>query len=254
MSHDGATVPLRIYRKEGEQPGSVHVYFHGGGMILGSLDMYDVTIKNYVSQTGVPIVAPDYRLAPEHPFPAPVEDCYAAAKWTADHVDELGVDPERIVIGGDSAGGNLAAAVALMSRDRGGPALAAQMLIYPMLDDRNLEPDPGLGDMLTWSYADHATGWSAYLGESFGTDGVSQYAAPTRAESLEGLPRAFLDVGGNDIFHDEDLDYATRLWRASVPTEVHVYPGGPHGYESLAAATHLAQRTLAARYGFLRSV
>ncbi len=253
-SHDGATVPLRIYRKEGEQPGSVHVYFHGGGMILGSLDMYDIAIKNYVSQTGVPIVAPDYRLAPEHPFPTPVEDCYAAAKWTAENADGLGVDADRIVVGGDSAGGNLAAAVALMARDRGGPALAAQLLIYPMLDDRNLEPDPGLGEMLTWSYADNATGWGAYLGESFGADDVSPYAAPARADSLEDLPRAFLDVGGNDIFRDEDLAYATRLWRAGVPTEVHVYPGGPHGYESLAAATDLAQRTLLARYGFLRSV
>lgn len=142
-SHDGATIGLRVYRKEGEQPGSVHVYFHGGGMILGSLDMYEVTIKNYVSQTGVPIVAPEYRLAPEHPFPTPVEDCYAAAKWTADNAEELGVDPTRIVVGSDSAGGNLAAAVALMARDRGGPDLAAQLLIYPMLDDTNLEPAPG---------------------------------------------------------------------------------------------------------------
>lgn len=253
-SHDGATVPLRIYRRSGEQPGSLHVYFHGGGMILGTLDMYEVTIKNYVSQTGVPIVAPEYRLAPEHPFPTPVEDCYAAFEWAADNAGELGVDPERIVVGGDSAGGNLAAAVALMARDRGGPALAAQLLIYPMLDDTNLEPDPALGDMLTWTYDDNHTGWAAYLGDSFGTDGVSPYAAPARARDLAGLPRTFLDVGGNDIFRDEDLEYAARLWRAGVPTELHVYPGGPHGYESLAAQTDIGRRTLLARYGFLLSV
>lgn len=108
--------------------------------------------------------------------------------------------------------------------------------------------------MLTWSYADNVTGWGAYLGDAFGTDDVSPYAAPARAKHLEDLPRAFLDVGGNDIFRDEDMDYAARLWRAGVPTELHVYPGGPHGYESLAATTDLAQRTLAARYGFLRSV
>lgn len=252
--YDGATVPLRVYRKQGEQPGSAHVYFHGGGMILGSLDMYEATIKNYVEQTGVPIVAPEYRLAPEHPYPTPVEDCYSALVWTAEHAAQIGADAERIVVGGDSAGGNLAAAVALMARDRGGPGIAAQLLIYPMLDDRNVNPDPGLGDMLTWTYDDNITGWQAYLSEKFGNDDVPAYAAPTRAESLSDLPRAFLDVGGNDIFRDEDIDYAARLWRAGVPTDLHVYPGGPHGYETLAGDTELAQRTLAARYAFLRTV
>jgi acetyl esterase/lipase len=252
--HDGAVVPLRIYRQVGEDLGSVHVYFHGGGMILGSLDMYDTTIKAYVAQTGVPVVAPDYRLAPEHPYPTPVEDCYAALTWTAEHAAELEIDPERIVVGGDSAGGNLAAAVALMARDRGGPRLAAQMLVYPMLDDRTATPDPGLGEMLTWSYDDNITGWQAYLGDAYGTENVPAYAAPARATDLAGLPRTFLDVGGNDIFRDEDIDYAARLWRAGVPTDAHVYPGGPHAYETLAGDTQLAKRTLASRYAFLRTV
>ena len=252
--YDGATVPLRVYRKEGEQPGSVHVYIHGGGMILGSLDMYEVTVKNYVQQTGVPIVAPEYRLAPEHPYPAPVEDCYSALVWAAEHATEFGGDPDRIVVGGDSAGGNLAAAVALMARDRGWPGIAAQLLIYPMLDDRNVNPDPALGEMLTWTYDDNITGWQAYLGASYGGDDVPAYAAPARAEDLSRLPRTFLDVGGNDIFRDEDIDYASRLWRAGVPTELHVYPGGPHGYETLAGETDIARRTLTARHAFLRSV
>lgn len=253
-AEDGQTIPLYRYYKDVEQPGSLLVYFHGGGMILGSVDMYEASLKAYVSATGVPIIAPEYRLAPEHPFPVPVEDCYASLLWVAQNASELDVDAGRIVVGGDSAGGNLAAAVALMARDRGGPAPAAQLLVYPMLDDRNLMPDPALGDMLTWTYDDNVTGWRAYLADSFGTGSVSAYAAPARAEDLGGLPMAFLDVGGNDIFRDEGIEYARRLWRAGVPTELHVYPSGPHGYESLAPGTDLAQRTLQARYGFLRSI
>lgn len=142
----------------------------------------------------------------------------------------------------------------LLARDRGGPRFAAQMLIYPMLDDRNVVPDPDFGEMLIWTYDDNITGWQAYLGDAFGTDDVPAYAAPARAENFTDRPVTFLDVGGHDIFRDEDIAYASRLWRAGVPTDLHVYPGGPHGYETLAGGTDLARRTLAARYEFLRSI
>ena len=150
-SHDGEPILLRWFEKSGPQPGSAALYLHGGGMLLGSVDVYDEILRRYVSASGVPLLAVDYRLPPEHPHPTPVEDGYAGLQWFADHASEFGVDPARIAIMGDSAGGGLAAATAILARDRGGPAIAAQILFYPMLDDRNTQPDaeigfsPGLG-------------------------------------------------------------------------------------------------------------
>jgi acetyl esterase/lipase len=145
----------------------------------------------------------EYRLAPEHRYPTPVEDCYSGLQWLAGHADELDVDPERIAVMGDSAGGGLAAAVALMSRDRGGPTLAHQILIYPMLDDRNTSPDPEIVPFAVWSYDDNITGWGALLGEAVGGASVSPYAAPARAIDLSGLPSCYLKVGQLDIFRDD---------------------------------------------------
>ena len=150
-SHDGEPILLRWFEKSGPQPGSAALYLHGGGMLLGIVDVYDEILRRYVSASGVPLLAVDYRLPPEHPHPTPVEDGYAGLQWFADHASEFGVDPARIAIMGDSAGGGLAAATAILARDRGGPAIAAQILFYPMLDDRNTQPDaemgfsPGLG-------------------------------------------------------------------------------------------------------------
>jgi acetyl esterase/lipase len=197
----------------------------------------------------------DYRVAPEHPHPTPVEDCYAALCWLAEQAPALGVNPARIAVMGDSAGGGLAAGVALLARDRGGPAIAQQILIYPMLDDRTTTPDPQLpASYLTWNYDDNLTGWSAVLGESAGTDAVSPYAAPARAGDLTGLPAAFIDVGDRDIFRDEDITYARRLADAGVPTELHVHPGCPHSFEGLVRAAAVSQRAIADRTRRLRSL
>ena len=153
----------------------------------------------------------DYRVAPEHPHPTPVEDCYAALVWLADRAPTLGVDARRLAVIDDSAGGGLAAGICLMARGRGGPAVAQQLLIYPMLDDRAVTPGPQLLPFLTWTYEDNLTGWGALLGDSAGGDDVSPYAAPARASDLTGLPDTYIDVGDLDIFRDEDITFARRL-------------------------------------------
>src|SRR3954468_3082628 len=151
----GTKALLRWYAKDGAAPGSAALYLHGGGMILGSVALYDAPIARYVSASGVPMLAVDYRLAPEHPDPTPVEDVYTGLKWLHDHAAELGVDPARIAVMGDSAGGGLAAGVTLLARDRGGPAVARQILVFPMLDDRTTTPDPELVPFATWTYEDN---------------------------------------------------------------------------------------------------
>jgi acetyl esterase/lipase len=200
----------------------------------------------------------DYRIAPEHPHPTPVEDCYAALRWLAEGAATLGVDPARIGVMGDSAGGGLAAGVCLLARDRGGPPVAAQLLIYPMLDDRTHTPDPALLPFLTWSYDDNITGWAALLGDKAridgaGTGAVSPYAAPARATDLTGLPDTYIDVGDLDIFRDEDITYARRLSDAGVPTELHLHPGCPHAFEALARRADVSQRAIGDRVRRLRA-
>lgn len=228
-------VKVRIYRPKGiptstRLPG---LYFmHGGGMIMGNLDGDNARLSEYVEQVGCVVISVDYRLAPENPHPAPVEDCYAGLVWTSEHAGELGIDATRLAIGGGSAGGGLAAGTALLARDRGGPALCYQMLIYPMLDDRNTTPSSyEITDLGIWDRAMNINGWQALLGDRAGTEGVSPYAAPARATDLAGLPATYLDVGTADLFLDEDIDYAQRLMQAGVPVELHVYPGAYHAFE-----------------------
>lgn len=235
------------YRQEANQPGSAVLYLHGGGMIFALEhigEMYDVAVREYVAASGVPMLVVDYRVAPEHPHPTPVEDCYATVQWLAGNARALGFDPSRLAVMGDSAGGGLAAGVCLMARDRGGPAVAQQLLIYPMLDDRTTIPDPQLLPFLTWTYDDNITGWGALLGESAGTDRVSQYAAPARADDLTGLPPTYIDTGDLDIFRDEDIAYARRLADAGVPTELHLHPGCPHAFEGLASGAGVSKRAI----------
>jgi len=184
------------------------------------------------------VVAVDYRLAPETPHPGPVEDCYVALKWLHDKADELGIDRQRIVLAGESAGGGLAAALALLARDRSEVSVAHQHLTYPMLDDRTSRANcnPHAGDFV-WTPEANVFGWSSLLGEPAGSDGVSPYAAPARAADLVGLPSTFIAVGALDLFAEENLEFAKRLMRAGVPTELHLYPGAYHGFELASEAT-----------------
>jgi acetyl esterase/lipase len=253
VAGDGTKVLLRWYAKDGAAPGSAALYLHGGGMILGSVALYDAPIARYVSASGVPMLAVDYRLAPEHPDPTPVEDVYTGLKWLHDHAAELGVDPARIAVMGDSAGGGLAAGVTVLARDRGGPAVARQILVFPMLDDRTTTPDPELVPFATWNYEDNATGWSALLGARAGGADVSPYAAAARAADLTGLPPTYLEVGQLDIFRDEDLDYARRLGAAGVDVEFHLHPGVPHEFDTFAWDTDVARRAVADRLRALGS-
>jgi len=215
-------------------PRPAYLHIHGGGYVLGDPDMGEPNHMQKAQDLGAVVVSVDYRLAPETPFPGPVEDCYAALKWLHANAKELGVDPARIAIGGESAGGGLAAGLALLARDRGEVAIAHQQLIYPMIDDRPLaDPHPYTGEFI-WTHDSNRFGWTSLLGQPPGGEGVSPYAAAARAEKLEGLPPTFISTGALDLFLEENLDYARRLTRAGVPVELHVYPGAVHGFDMVA--------------------
>jgi acetyl esterase/lipase len=224
-------VPVRVHRaKEMTGPRPCLYSIHGGGYVLGSYDMDDAMFDRRCPALGIVGVSVEYRLAPATQYPGPLEDCYAGLKWTYEHAEELGVDATRIGIGGVSAGGGLAAALALLARDRGEVPVAFQLLDCPMLDDRQQSWSSRLDGLAVWSRGSNAFGWRSYLGDLHGTDDVPAYAAPARAADLSGLPPAFVSVGGADGFLAEDVEYAMRLMQAGVPTELHVYPGAPHGY------------------------
>ena len=212
------------------RPGVLHI--HGGGYVLGSADMTSDTDATYAQAFGAVVVSVDYRLAPETPHPGPVEDCYAGLAWLHAEADRLGVDRGRIIVTGESAGGGLAAALVLLARERGEIPIAFQHLVFPMLDDRTCthpDPSPYLGQFV-WNPDANRFGWASLLGHAPGLPDVSPFAAPARATDLAGLPPTFMSVGALDLFLEEDLDYARRLIRAGVPTEVHIYPGAPHGF------------------------
>jgi len=229
-------------------------HIHGGGMIIGGIDGEAASMAAFVEQVGCVAVSVDYRLAPEHPHPAPVEDCYAGLTWTAEHAAELRIDPDRIAVGGESAGGGLAAATVLLARDRGGPKVAFQYLIYPMLDDRNVTPSSRefAGDWPGWPREMNLLGWQALLGDRAGGEDVSPYAAPARATDLSNLPPAYIDCGNLEVFRDEDIEYAQRLLQAGVPVEFHCWPGVFHGWELAAPTADVTQRAFAARYGAMK--
>ncbi|WCT72802.1 alpha/beta hydrolase [Sphingomonas naphthae] len=237
-------VGLVIYRPEkpcGPLPAIFHI--HGGGYVGGAADQMEFLHRPLVKALGCVLVSVDYRLAPEAPFPAAIEDCYAGLAWVIAHGWALGIDPARIGVMGESAGGGLAAALALMVRDRGGYALAFQHLIYPMLDDRTCvtaDPHPHAGQFI-WPPHNNHYGWGALLGHAPGIDGVSPYAAPARATDLSGLPPTYIATGALDLFVEEDMDYARRLLRAGVATELHVYPGAFHGFDMFPGAAVAAQ-------------
>lgn len=217
--------------RSGKSGAMLHI--HGGGFITGAPEMSAASNLAIAEKLGVIVLSVDYRLAPATKYPGAVEDCYAALGWLHEHALELAIDHEHIIVGGESAGGGLAAALALLARDRGLYKIAYQHLIYPMIDDRTaVDPDisPFAGQFI-WPQAANLFGWTALLDCPPGADDVSSHAAPARAENLAGLPPAFIACGALDLFVDENISYARRLIQAGVPTELHIYPGAPHGFQ-----------------------
>jgi acetyl esterase/lipase len=243
---DGTTIELRWYTLDGARPRSAVVYAHGGGMVAGSVGLYDRLLSWYAAQTAVPFLSVGYRLAPEVTGTTLAEDVFAGLTWLRAHAGDLGVDPARIAVMGDSGGGAPAAGAAILARDRGVP-LARQILLYPMLDDRNQVPDQARLPFLTWTYDNNYTAWQAVLGDSLGTPSVSPVAAPARLADFSGLAAAYIDVGDLDIFRDEAITYAQHLAQAGVPIELHVHPGVPHGWERFAPGSASALRAMADR-------
>ncbi|ANS73232.1 lipase [Paenibacillus yonginensis] len=243
-------VRIKIYQPSGGNvplPGVL--YIHGGGYILGSADMMDPALQQMASGIGCVIVSVDYRLAPEHPFPAPLEDCYAALRWFSEHAEELGSDPSRIAVMGPSAGGGLTAALSLLARDRNGPSIKFQMPLYPMLDDRIItRSSQEITDERVWSTAKTRLAWEMYLGEQ---QEISPYAAPARTADLSGLPPTYTCVGELDPFRDETIDYVSRLTQAGVPVEFHLYPGCFHGFEEYFPSAEISRRVTEEYYSAL---
>ncbi len=230
-------VPIRVHRPPAVDGPLPCLYsMHGGGYVIGSYDLDSLMLDELCPRLGIVGVTVDYRLAPETPYPGPLDDCYRGLRWTFEHADELGIDPRRIGVTGASAGGGLAAALALLARDRGELQIAFQLLDCPMIDDRQATWSSRRDGLPVWSRQSNEFGWRSYLGDLYGADDVPHTAAPARAEDLSGLPPAFVSVGSIDGFLDEDIDYALRLNHAGIPCELHVYPGAPHGYQIADAA------------------
>ncbi len=236
----GPDIQLRVLRPKdaAAAPLPVIYHIHGGGFVAGTADQGDMSNGPLAIELNCAIVSVDYRLAPETVFPGSIEDCYAGLAWVFANAAEQGFDTARIGVMGESAGGGLAAALALLARDRGEYPLAFQQLIYPMLDDRNgsgAEPHPFVGEYV-WTPEKNRFGWEALLGRAPGGADASPYAAPARATDLSGLPPTFLYAGALDLFLEENLDYARRLARAGVPIEFHLFPGAFHAFELQADA------------------
>lgn len=251
---DDPKLRIRIYEPEGGgHDGSALLYIHGGGMVLLRVEDTDQMCRDIVAELGCVVVSVDYRLAPEHPYPAAVHDCVAALRWLHGEAAALGVDPDRVAVGGGSAGGGLAAGLALEARDRGLP-VCFQWLIYPMIDDRNETPSSHeVTEARVWNRDKNVLAWDAYLA---GTErsAVPLSAAPARAglDDLAGLPPAYIDVGEVDLFRDEDIAYAARLMQAGVACELHVTPGAFHASESYHPTAASSQRILGYRKDALR--
>ncbi len=247
-------VTVRVYAPKVRATTTVPaiLYIHGGGFFVGSIDTEHGGSARLAQELGVVVVSVEYRLAPEHPFPAGLEDCYAALVWLHDQADALGVDPARIAINGGSAGGGLAAGLALLARDRGGPAICFQYLGIPELDDTLETPSmQQFHDTPMWSRPQAEQSWQWYLGDAYGTDDVSPYAAPARATDLAGLPPAYVSTMEFDPLRDEGINYALKLLAAGVSVELHSFPGTFHGSAMVTGAA-VTQRDGAERFVVLR--
>lgn len=246
----GRTIAIRLYTPPGAGGERAGIFLiHGGGFTLGSIDGEDAAAAALADRLGVAVVSVGYRLAPEHPHPAPIEDCYDALRWMSEHARELAIDPARIGLYGASAGGGLAASLAIMARDLGGPRLAFQMLCYPMLDDRADTPSCGANSGLgVWDAAANRRSWDELLG---GGSDASGHAAASRAASLAGLPPAYIDVGELDVLLDEAVAYSAALRAAGVPVELAVHPGAFHGFDLFAPSARVSERAIARRMAVL---
>ena len=243
-SEDAPDVMVRMYQPE-TRPDTLPalLWIHGGGYVLGNVQGDDLKAKGLALALNCVVASVEYRLAPEHPFPAPLEDCYAALKWLATNADQFGINKARVAIGGASAGGGLAAGLGLLARDRAEVDICYQLLIYPMIDDTNIEQaGPNVPDAPLWTRANNLEGWRSYLGQEPGGEDISAYAAPSRAVDVSGLPPTYIGVGTPDLFRDEDIAYAQRLMQAGVPTELHIYADGFHGFDAFAVESDAAQR------------
>jgi acetyl esterase/lipase len=237
-------IRVRLYRpKNLQRSAPALLWIHGGGFIIGSPEQDDLSSGAYAQELGIVVAAVRYRLAPEHPFPAPLEDCYAALRWLHSQAQQLGIDPDRIAIGGASAGGGLAAGLALLAHDRNEVKPAFQLLIYPMLDDRTaVRTDIDGSHHRLWNQNSNVYGWRSYLAKAPGSPDASPYAAPARREDLSGLPPAWMGVGTFDLFHDEDVAYAKRLTNSGVPCDLQVVPGAFHSFDMVFRGANVARQ------------
>lgn len=252
----GGEIGLSVIDRGRTEAASPCVYYvHGGGMVMG--DRWDglVSVLPWIQRFGLTVVTVDYRLAPEFPHPVPIEDCYAGLTWLVHEAEILGIDDSRLIIVGTSAGGGLAAGTALLARDRQGPVLVAQILLCPMLDDRDSTHSTiqfsGTGG---WDRESNRVGWSALLGDRHVSEDVSIYASPARSDDLSGLPQAFLDCGSSEVFRDENVAYASALWRDGVQAELHVWAGGFHCFDLAAPDAQISLAAIAARENWVARV
>ena len=258
-SSDGAEIELWWFTPHGQPEGGTGaggpavVHAHGGGMIAGEVALFAPYIAEHVAGSGVPFLSVEYRRAPEAPGALPGDDVYAGLTWLVDHAAELHVDPARIAVMGESAGGGLAAAAAIHARAANLP-LAKQLLIYPMLDDRTVDPDPVLAPVASWPYSNNRTAWDAVLGNGRGGVAVPATVAPARLSDHHGLAPAYLEVGELDIFREETLSYAKALWAAGTSAELHVLPGMVHGWDHFAPHSSTRAQVLAQRFRALRAL
>lgn len=258
---DANQLPIRIYRpKTHNEALPVLLWIHGGGYIFGTKDDNDDICIEFVKEAGCVVVSVDYRLAPEHPYPAPIEDCYATLKWIADNANLLKIDIKRIGVAGLSAGGGLTAALTLLVRDRKYPSICFQMPLYPMIDDRNSTPSANeIKEGLVWNQKLNETGWKMYLGDLYGTDDIPYYAAPARSKDYSNLPYTYTCVGQLDPFRSETLTYVSKLAEDGVDVEFHLYPGAYHAFEGFCPDADISIRARneyiqAVKNGFKRAV
>lgn len=258
ITHSERTIPgpggapnltVSIFQRDdhvADGPGIYHT--HGGGLMGGDRFVGAGVYLDWVERFDAVVVSVEYRRPPEHPDPAPIEDVYAGLVWTAAHAAELRFDPARLLVAGESAGAGLAAGLALLARDRQGPPLIGQLLMYPLLDERNDSVSSRQDDTAgTWDRVSTETAWDAYLGDRRHTAAVSIYASPSKATDLSALPPAFIDVGSAELLRDEDVAYASAIWAAGGQAELHVWPGGFHGFDQIAPTSAVSRAAIAAR-------